>query len=253
MCLKGPGSYGEKGIVFYMKIMSDVYWNCGRRPCNEDSVTVQQVVTSRGRVLLAAVSDGIGGLPEGQNASGYILEQLVQNFYKELIPLVARKKTKQVITKSLLRCFYEMNENLNCYARGRNIKLGATISLLFVWKRQYMIFHLGDSRIYQCRRGKLKLLTKDHSDGHSGLTKCMGSFPCQKPDIYGGRIWGKKGFLLCTDGFYGTLSMDETGEVLNPGEITLEEQIEKRLDGLGELAIKNGGRDNLSAIYTIIH
>ena len=48
-----------------MKIISGVYWDQGEREFNQDSLALQQVMTNRGRVLLAAVSDGIGGLKEG--------------------------------------------------------------------------------------------------------------------------------------------------------------------------------------------
>lgn len=55
-----------------MKYLSGFYWERGRSKANQDSIVLQQVVTDYGRILLAAVSDGIGGLSEGENASGYI-------------------------------------------------------------------------------------------------------------------------------------------------------------------------------------
>ena len=48
--------------------MSEVYWEQGGRSVNQDSLTLQQAFTRRGRVMLAVVSDGIGGLMEGENA-----------------------------------------------------------------------------------------------------------------------------------------------------------------------------------------
>ena len=53
-----------------MKYLSGFYWERGRSKANQDSIVLQQVVTDYGRILLAAVSDGIGGLSEGENASG---------------------------------------------------------------------------------------------------------------------------------------------------------------------------------------
>lgn len=236
-----------------MKIMSAAYWNCGKRTVNEDSITLQQVRTEEGRILLAAVSDGIGGLSEGENASGYILEQLVENFYRQVLSLVNRKKGAREIKKSLLRCCFDINYGLSSYARGKNIKLGATISMLLVWKRRYLILHLGDSRIYQLHKSKVRLLTKDHSNGKNGLTKCLGSFPCQYPDIYIGKSKRKSAYLLCTDGFYRSLEEELRGEILSPQDILTEEQIEKRLQALGELALKRDGNDNISALYAYIY
>lgn len=63
-----------------MKIVSEIYWDRGKREKNQDSVLLEQVITVRGRILLAAVCDGIGGLSEGETASGFILEKLPQRF-----------------------------------------------------------------------------------------------------------------------------------------------------------------------------
>lgn len=233
-----------------MKIISGVYWDQGDRDQNQDSLILQQVMTSRGRVALAAVSDGIGGLKEGENASGYITEKLVENFYNQMISLVGRRKGKRAIERSLMRCFYEINDSLRSYGNGKDIKLGATISLLFVWNRKYMIFHLGDSRIYLCTKKKMKLLTKDHSDGGRGITRCVGSFPFQSPDICLGRVPEKGGFLLCTDGFYRCVE-HELFQVLAPDEIGSDEQVARRLRELGTEALKRGEKDNMSAVYLI--
>lgn len=232
-----------------MKIISGVYWDKGKRLVNQDSLTLQQAFTSKGRVLLAAVSDGVGGLSEGENASGFITEKLTEYFYGQLVGLVVRKNGKRFLKKSILRCFYEMNSQLRHYGEGKEIKLGATISLLFLWGRHYMIFHLGDSRIYMCSNGRVKLLTRDHT-GKGGITKCMGSFPFQYPDIYLGRIYGRRGFLLCTDGFYKTLDQEAFG-ALAPMDISGEEQIERRLRQLGMRAETRGEQDNLSAVYCV--
>ena len=234
-----------------LKIISGVYWDQGKRAANQDSLILQQAFTPGGRVMLAAVSDGIGGLSEGEIASGFITEKLVEYFYGQLVGLVGRRKGKAALKRSLLRCFYEMNSQLRCYGETREIKLGATISLLFLWEHHYMIFHLGDSRIYLCGRRGVKLLTDDHT-GKGGISKCMGSFPFQYPDIYYGKVHGKKGFLLCTDGFYRTLGQ-ETLRVLLPGDISGEEQIGRRLRQLGMAAGKKGEQDNLSAVYCVAY
>ncbi len=234
-----------------MKVISGVYWDKGRRTINQDSLMLAQVMTDRGRVLMMAVSDGIGGLSEGETASGYITERLTENFYNQLISLTVRCKGKKYLMKSILRCFYSINEELRRYGEEKGIKLGATISLLFIWKRNYLLFHLGDSRIYLCRRKKMRLLTNDHSDGRCRLTKCLGSFPFQYPDILYGKIYGKCGFLLCTDGFYRTFDSASI-QVLIPEDIDSDRQITKRLCMLGEMAEKKGEGDNLSAVYTVI-
>ncbi len=234
-----------------MKVISGVYWDKGRRAVNQDSIMLEQVMTDRGRILMMAVSDGIGGLNEGEIASGYITERLTENFYSQMISLAVKGKEKKYLMKSILRCFYSINEELRRYGEGKGIKLGATISLLLIWKRNYLVFHLGDSRIYLCRRKKIRLLTNDHSDGRCGLTKCLGSFPFQSPDILYGRIYGRCGFLLCTDGFYRTID-SVSMQALIPEDIDSDQQIKKRLWMLGEMAEKRGEEDNLSAVYVVV-
>lgn len=235
-----------------MKIVSGIYWDKGKRETNQDSLLLEQVVTSRGRVVLAAVSDGIGGLSEGETASGYIMETLLGNFYRQLLPLIGKGRGRRALQRSILRCFSGMNKALNEYGNSRELKLGATVSLLLIWRNHYLTAHLGDSRIYRLTaEGKSRRLTEDHSDGRNGLTRCMGSFPYQIPDISAGRIRRKTGFLLCSDGFYHFLSPVRLREMLGPGEVALEEQIEKRLRQLSEYAIAQGERDNISALYLV--
>lgn len=239
-----------------LKIISGVYWDQGAGEMNQDSVALQQVMTSKGRIMMAVVSDGIGGLKEGETASGYITERLIENFYHQMVPLAGRGKGREALKKSVLRCFYDINENLKRYGKGKDILLGATISLLFVWGRRYMIMHLGDSRIYRYHsskfyKGRIRQLTNDHSDGSSRLMKCMGSFPFQFPDIVFGRLFGKNGFLLCTDGFYRKMS-NEIFRVLAPEDVESDEQVYIRLKEIGAEILKRGEKDNLSAVYAVV-
>ncbi len=239
-----------------MKILSGIYWDRGCRPGNQDSLTLQQAMTVRGRVLMAVVSDGIGGLPQGENASGFITEKLIRHFYHELISLVGRGKGRKALERSFSRCFHDINEDLRRYAEARDIRLGATVSLLFVWGRRYLTMHLGDSRIYLCRRSflcrdRVRQLTRDHSGRKNGLTKCMGSFPYEKPDSGYGYLYGKCGFLLCSDGFYRRMGR-EAFHVISPREIREEDQICRRLREIAVRSLERGEQDNLSAVYTLL-
>lgn len=235
-----------------MKIISGVYWDRGKRACNQDSLFLEQVFTKRGRVVMAAVSDGIGGLPEGEVASGFILEKLLQNFYHQILVLIGNRRGRKALTRSILRCFFETNQALKQYAVSRDIELGATISILLIWRKNFITVHLGDSRIYQIKsRTGIRQITKDHSDGKNALTKCLGSFPYQSPDIVIGKIRGRTGFLLCSDGFFHYQRADMLRELLCPKEVVKEEQIEKRLRELAGYEIKQGEKDNISAVYLI--
>lgn len=233
-----------------MKIISGVYWDKGGRNCNQDSLLFEQVYTKRGRVVMAAVSDGIGGLNEGETASGFILEKLLQNFYHQILFLIGKGRGRGALRKSFMRCFFETNRILNQYAKSKDIELGATISVLLICRGRYLIAHLGDSRVYRVdKKGEVRQITRDHSLGRNALTRCMGSYSYQSPDIYEGRMRGNKGFLLCSDGFYRYLTTDMIAALLNPEEIQTEEQIEKRLREIAGYELKQGEQDNMSALY----
>lgn len=233
-----------------MKIISGVYWDRGQRSRNEDSLILEQVFTKKGRILLAAVSDGIGGLPEGETASGFILEKLLQNFYHRMLPLIEKGKGRRFLERSLLRCFFETNQILKKYAESKGITLGAAVSVLFIYRKKFLIFHLGDTRIYRiCGKNNIEQITEDHVAENNALTKCIGSFTYQVPDIIKGRIGKAESFLLCSDGFYHYAEKNMIMELLNPREELTREQIEKRLREMAGYGTRMGEQDNRTALY----
>lgn len=235
-----------------MDIMSGFYWDTGSKEHNQDSVLLEQVNTGKGRILLAAVSDGIGGLPEGEVASGFLMERMQQHFYGEIVPLIRKGRNRQSIRRSFARCLYETAEMLKCYGDSREIRLGATLSVLLLTGKRYLILHLGDSRIYEIRKGRIRQLTEDHRGEGNTLIKCMGSFPMEETYARWGRCHRGSGFLLCSDGFWSRASGELLTEMLSPSEIATEEQIRKRLSELGSYGKKQGEKDNLSAVYVLL-
>ena len=167
-----------------MEVMSGFYWDSGKKEINQDSVLVEQVNTGKGRILLAAVSDGIGGLPAGEVASGFLMERLQQHFYEEILPLIRKGKSSKKIRHSFFRCLYETVGMLQKYADSREISLGATLSVLLLMKRRYLILHVGDSRIYEIRKKRIRQLTEDHRGEGNILTRCMGSFPMSEVYVF---------------------------------------------------------------------
>ncbi len=234
-----------------MHIISGIYWDKGLRENNQDSLMLEQVYTRKGRVLFALVSDGIGGLKEGETASGLILEQFLQTFYQDVLKLLSKHKGRKMLKKSIFRCFYELNYMMNDYGKKKGIRLGATVTLLLIYKRKYLLFHLGDSRCYQMMKKELKILTLDHTDTAGRLTGCLGSFAYRTPYVRRGRVKRKSGFLLCTDGFYHFQDEAMIKELLAPVEIETEIQIEKRLRQLALYGMEQGEKDNVSAVYVV--
>ncbi len=233
-----------------MRYLTNVYWNRGREAeKNQDSVLLQQVLTGRGRVRLAAVCDGMGGLSRGEAASGYAAEQFRDWFYTELFAMIRKDKRYWVIRRSLDRLVFHMQEQMKRYAAQEEISLGTTMTALAVWERTWLLWHLGDSRAYRLRGQRMEQLTEDHAQDGRKLTKCLCSFDYFTPQHGIGVLKPGDGILLCTDGFRRRVASEELQGVMNPRELTGEEQIGRRLKEIGETCMKRGEADNLSAVY----
>lgn len=241
-----------------MKYLAGVYWERGSvAEVNQDSLALLQVLTARGRVLMAAVCDGMGGLAQGETASGYVTERLQEWFYESLLRSVQKKKPYWVIRRSLNRLVYHMQEQLMRYGGQEDIRLGTTMTVLVLWEKTYLIWHLGDSRAYHlrgCGKGRRKLpeircMTKDHVRERNKLTKCVGSFGYMEPDFRMGTLQEGQAMLLCSDGFRHCVTEQELADALRPEQIREEEQIARRLKEIGGACMKRGERDNLSAVY----
>lgn len=244
-----------------MRYVTGVYWDRGNvAEHNQDSVVLQQVLTVRGRVVMAAVCDGMGGLAQGAYASGYVTKRLQEWFYDALLRAVQRRKPYWVIRRSLERLVYHLQEQLQVYGRQEKISLGTTMTVLVIYGRTYLIWHLGDSRVYRISDGKTKrregqretcavCLTKDHAKGQHILTKCVGSFGYERPDFRMGSIRSGQAMLLCSDGFRHCVTEQELGDALRPGELQEEAQIMRRLREVGKVCRKRREQDNMSAIY----
>lgn len=241
-----------------MKYLTGVYWERGSvTDKNEDSVVLLQVLTARGRVVMAAVCDGMGGLAQGEAASGYVTRRLQEWFYESLLRAVRKKKPYWMVRRSLDRLVYHMQEQLSEYGTREGIRLGTTMTVLAVWEKTYLLWHLGDSRAYGLYGRKVRgqlfaeavRMTKDHVYGKNQLTKCVGSFGYERPDFKMGRLQNGQAVLLCSDGFRHCVMEEELADVLLPERINDEKQITRRLREIGNACMKRGEKDNLSAVY----
>ncbi len=241
-----------------MRYLTSVYWERGSvAKENQDSLVLLQALTKRGRVLMASVCDGMGGLAQGETASGYVTKRLQEWFYGPLLRAVHKRKAYWIIRRSLDRLVYDMHERLTDYAKKEKIRTGTTMTVLLIWEKTYLLWHLGDSRGYRlgaisgkkAAGGCIERMTKDHVRGKNLLTKCVGSFPYARPDFKMGTLRSEQAFLLCSDGFRNHIGDSELADVLCPDVIEEEAQAFRRLREIGEACMKRGERDNLSAIY----
>ncbi len=232
-----------------MKIKTAYIWEQGEKAKNEDSLVLEHVETKAGPVLLAAVCDGIGGLSEGEVASGFMAEMLVVWFYKEFLVLLQKKKSRRKLQKSAIRILYEAHELLKSYAKQKHIRLGTTVTMLLVTKNYYFIVHVGDSRLYKMQR-KLKIMTRQDGTGNI-LHRCIGAGKYEKPQWKCARWKRDTAFLVCTDGVYKTLNDEEIKIVLKKNCKT-DMELQKRLKETVRIMKSRTMKDNASAICVVV-
>lgn len=123
-----------------------------RRDLNEDAVAVYE--TDKG--LLIILCDGLGGNRGGEVASTLSVEAVFENFETgRQSDVLDRLKESVVAANNLL---------LDKSASMSDLKgMATTIEVLFINNTHAYWAHVGDSRIYFIKNGKMKQVTKDHS------------------------------------------------------------------------------------------
>ena len=221
----------------------------GHRASNQDSIALHKMITRYGEAVLAVVCDGMGGMEEGETASGYVAEEMSCWFYKELPGLLEKRAGKRRIGRALFRKLFNLHLQLKQYGKEKKIQTGTTVSILFVTERWYLVCHVGDSAVYRLQGDKIKRLTKIHGDAVSTLERCIGLGKYDSPDLIFGRVKKNMGFLLSSDGFYHRLNVKEISDAFADRPLASAERIEKRLAALAAKASQRGETDNISAIY----
>ena len=139
-----------------MTIHQPVCFNeTGHRSHNEDSVFPapgQATVADR----LFLVCDGVGGEHRGEVASAEACRCLSEYFEQRDSAPVSSDDVQQAL--EFTRKTFESIEMQDPEAKG----MATTLTLLLLQDTQAVIAHLGDSRIYQVRDGKIIYQTRDH-------------------------------------------------------------------------------------------
>jgi protein phosphatase len=148
--------------------------------------------------------------------------------------------------------------------RNYNV-LGATVVLALVRGGDALVAHLGDSRAYLLRAGKLERLTRDHSHlehmidlgwikpeeeswrGNGGPTRYAGMPAAAEADVRGLELRPGDRLLLCSDGLTEMLDDDEIREVLVP-PLSPAQACER----LVAAANRAGGGDNITVVVVAV-
>ena len=211
-------TYGADNPLFLNNVVSCI----GGREENQDSCSISE--TRRG--LLVIVCDGMGGMTGGAIASAEavkIIRDYVSKPVSEDDIEDDNKSTLIQAVSSANAALLAIQEN-NPGLRG----MGTTVTALLINEEKATIAYVGDSRIYQIRKGRKIFRTFDHSmvfemvkkkiiteeqarlSAQSNIIlRAVGQKPDLDVDAFD--LPYDKGdlFLLCTDGVWGTMSEKE--------------------------------------------
>ncbi len=182
-----------------MEYLCNYIWEKGLREKNEDSLCIRQVNKDGTKYLLAVICDGIGGLDEGEHAGSYVANSMVESFVK----LLKNKGnlSHKAIRNACKREVYMCHKRLQQYGKEKGIRLGTTLSMIWIAGRTGHIFHVGDSAVFAGKK-TMKRLTPIQQDKTGALLQAVGTG--KNPIVFYKKMQLKRGMvvLLASDGFY---------------------------------------------------
>lgn len=226
------------------------------RKNNEDRLIVNK------ETGLFIVADGMGG-HQGGEVAGEMAVESISSSLKEFL-----KGGSSNISSIIYKAIHKANEEIYRKAK-QDIKLngmGTTIVLALCRNDKIHIAHVGDSRAYLIRDGRIRQLTQDHSlvaelleaGGISKedvrnhhlrhiVTNALGIKESVEPDIMSMSPRDGDYFLLCTDGLTDMMTDAEIREV-----IINSDNVQRTCEDLISSANEKSGKDNVTVILISI-
>ena len=227
------------------------------RSNNEDAVIIDDPMG------LAVLADGMGGYNAGEVASNmataFIAAELGR-WLRELqvpAPQSELRRALEICVDNANRAIFNSANSNPSYAG-----MGTTLVVAVFRGLQLMLGHVGDSRAYRFRGGKLQQLTRDHSllqeqldaglitpeqavyATHKNLvTRAVGVEDTVLLEVHTHEVMPGDLYLLCSDGLSDMLSDPQITHVL-AAQSTLPGACQALVDAANEA----GGRDNISVI-----
>ncbi len=130
----------------------------GGRLNNEDSIYPLPEFVSPGQRLFL-VCDGVGGAEKGEVASSLACEYF-QTYFTSMLDN-DKDPDPDFIQKALR--YTEANFDTYIAEHPEATGMATTFTMLYIANNSVISAHIGDSRIYQFRDGKIKYKTEDHS------------------------------------------------------------------------------------------
>ena len=216
------------------------------RAINQDALVVDE------GLQLFGVADGMGGHNGGETASAGARDGMIAALQGKEASLNALRDAVVQVNADLFRQQAE-DEKL--------AGMGTTFSVIWMSGHFVYLGHVGDSRIYRFRDGKLEQMTDDHSlvgelmragyltpeqaENHPNknvILRAVGTESGIDVDLaveerQNGDLW-----LICSDGLHGMVKDEKMEAILSVN--TPEAAVKLLMDA----ALAAGGRDNISVV-----
>lgn len=206
---------------------------------------------------LYGVADGIGGLPFGDRAADLAITTLREAIASA--PSEGPPPDLVSLTRHVDRAVSFLSSSIGPPGTG------TTLTCALIRENRLHLAHVGDSRCYRMRDGKLLALTTDHTVGNEvlrrraagqlvnfdsataeHLTRCIGQHMEPEVDTFSDTLHPGDRYLFCSDGISKPIDESELRATLasdrKPGEI---------LASLIALANAKGGPDNATAVIVM--
>lgn len=234
------------------------------REKNEDNVLISSDLG------LGVVADGMGGHSAGEIASNIAVSVLAETVRKvnngqlkipdNFLPKLENTERKILMAANLANAaIYSTAQSSEVYRM-----MGTTLTGVLFDKDSAIAVHVGDSRLYLFREGKIVQITTDHSLAmehvrrglltraeadrskiQNVLTRAMGIKKNIEFDLLKFPVRAGDTLLLCSDGLYKGLSEAEMGTLLTAGKAV---SIVKLCKHLVRVSNEQDGQDNISAV-----
>ncbi len=221
---------------------------------NEDAYFVSDMSPK-----LFIVADGMGGHKAGEVASQVAVET-VRDFVQQEFE---RADDSAQIDEMLMNSIRHANAKVYTLSREEEALegMGTTLTMLYIDRDTLYFAHVGDSRAYILKDGKLEQITDDHSlvgqllragtiteeqarvhPQKNILTNAVGTALTVEIDLLH-RISDGGVVLLCTDGLTTHLDENQITDIMLAGET-----LETICGALVDKANEAGGQDNITVV-----
>jgi serine/threonine protein phosphatase PrpC len=221
------------------------------RALNEDGVVVDR------EFGFAALADGMGGQRAGDVASRLALNVLATHLRARAAQ--ADGPSRQSVVESVAAA----NAAVHAATLKQTVRtgMGATLAMAVFGDENVILAHVGDSRIYRLREGKLALLTRDDTilndqvemgligaddinDSHNRrmVTQTLGMGAQVAAHVREEALREGDVYLLCSDGLNDLVGDEDIAVIID----ALKTNLPLTASHLVQLANDSGGYDNVS-------